>query len=140
MLSQPAKDSAAAAAATLALDFGCSLKHAKQTLWETAQRLKQPPGMVGDLPHADFTSADFDVAFLKVAEEWRANPPPRPISDPPPPADLSAPTQCRSCRAQIRWGQRGPKKHPFNLNGSSHFDTCPDAERWRPKKKEAARG
>lgn len=41
--------------------------------------------------------------------------------------------QCRSgdCNAPIFWGDLNGNPHPFNLDGSSHFSTCPDAERWR---------
>ena len=43
--------------------------------------------------------------------------------------------QCRSdrCRAPIWWGQIAGAPHPFDLDGVSHFATCPDAEAWRAR-------
>lgn len=35
------------------------------------------------------------------------------------------------CGAEIRWGTMFGKRHPFNLDGSSHFDTCPEADGFR---------
>ena len=35
------------------------------------------------------------------------------------------------CGAQIRWGTMFGKRHPFNLDGTSHFDTCPEADGFR---------
>lgn len=41
--------------------------------------------------------------------------------------------ECRSCKAQIAWAPlpKTGKPHPWNLDGTSHFSTCPDAARWR---------
>lgn len=39
--------------------------------------------------------------------------------------------QCRSCHAPVFWGRLCGSAHPFDLDGESHFSTCPDAERWR---------
>ena len=43
--------------------------------------------------------------------------------------------QCQSekCRAPIWWGQLAGRPHPFDLDGVSHFATCPDAERFRQR-------
>ena len=38
---------------------------------------------------------------------------------------------CRSCGAEITWETIDGKWHPYNLNGTSHFDTCPQANSWR---------
>lgn len=35
------------------------------------------------------------------------------------------------CGQEIRWGQMFGKRHPFNLDGTSHFDTCPNADEFR---------
>lgn len=127
------RDSLTAASQTLADDFACGLPHAKKALWVAVCRYVQPFGMTGDVKHDTINPADVDAAYLDLRETWDTDPPPKVL--PEPPADLPPPSRCRSCRAQIRWGQRGPKKHPFNLDGvTSHFDTCPDASRWRPKK------
>jgi hypothetical protein len=44
---------------------------------------------------------------------------------------------CRSCKAEILWAitPRGAKA-PLDRDGTNHFITCPDRDRWR-KKKEA---
>lgn len=43
--------------------------------------------------------------------------------------DLGA---CRSCKAEIVWTiTKNGKKSPLNLDGTSHFGTCPDADRFR---------
>lgn len=44
-------------------------------------------------------------------------------------------SKCKSCRAPIRWGRKFGKAHPFNPDGSSHFDTCPHAQRFRGRNK-----
>jgi len=63
-------------------------------------------------------------------------------------------TKCRSCNADIFWIEYKGKKHPVNakailgfikihITGKwvmekswiSHFATCPDAQKWRNKKK-----
>jgi hypothetical protein len=39
---------------------------------------------------------------------------------------------CRSCRAAIVWvTTRNGRLSPMNLDGSSHFGTCPQSEKWR---------
>lgn len=45
--------------------------------------------------------------------------------------------KCRSCGAEIVWDKhpKTGKPHPFNPDGTSHFATCPDAKRWRGKKR-----
>jgi hypothetical protein len=42
---------------------------------------------------------------------------------------------CRSCGARIRWAvtTKGARA-PLNPDGTSHFATCPDADRWRKKR------
>lgn len=35
------------------------------------------------------------------------------------------------CGQEIEWGQLFGKRHPFNLDGTSHFDTCPKAHNFR---------
>lgn len=127
------KESLRAAAEAIALDFDCGLPHAKKALWLAVLRYMQPPGMQGDVLHSSVSPSDVDVVYLELRAEWERDP--SLWARPSPAPGLSAPTRCRSCRAEIRWGQRGPKKHPYNLDGvTSHFDTCPDAARWRPKK------
>jgi hypothetical protein len=46
-------------------------------------------------------------------------------------------TKCRSCGEPIIWKPYPTtgKMHPFNLDGTSHFSTCPQAKNWRRKKK-----
>ena len=41
----------------------------------------------------------------------------------------------KDCTAQIWWGEKFAGKHPFNPDGRSHFDTCPNAEDFREQKK-----
>lgn len=43
--------------------------------------------------------------------------------------------QCQSdrCRAPIWWGVLTGRPHPFDLDGVSHFATCPDADAWRQR-------
>ena len=43
----------------------------------------------------------------------------------------SVPCKGKNCTALIYWGHIFGKKHPFNPDGSSHFDTCPDAHNFR---------
>jgi hypothetical protein len=51
-----------------------------------------------------------------------------PIEDP---ADVRP---CRSCGARIVWvTTRAGKRAPLNRDGTSHFSTCPQAEKWRIK-------
>lgn len=40
-------------------------------------------------------------------------------------------TQRGGCGARIYWGQYYGKRHPFNLDGTSHFDSCPNADHFR---------
>lgn len=123
------RDNAAAAAATLALDYGCSLPYAKRALWEMVLRYLQPYGMVGDVVQAEVTPAHVDVCYLDLRAEWDQNPPPRVVAALPP--NPSPPCPCRFCVAQIRWADLNGKRHPFNLDGSSHFDTCTSPRRSR---------
>ncbi len=40
--------------------------------------------------------------------------------------------QCRSCGGPIRWTvTKEGRKMPINLDGVSHFATCPNAKEWR---------
>lgn len=34
-------------------------------------------------------------------------------------------SRCRGCNAVIKWGQKDGRSHPYNLDGESHFKTCP---------------
>lgn len=46
-------------------------------------------------------------------------------------------TTCRSCGAEIKCGKTpSGKPCPFDLDGQSHFATCPQADGWRARKKE----
>ena len=136
------RESAAAAAKTLADDYGCTLRHAKEELWEVVCRYVQPGGLKGDVKHDTINPADIDAAYLDLRAEWDTNPPPKAPPPPEAPApepspDLSAPSRCRSdkCRAQIRWGKLNGRTHPFDLDGvTSHYSTCKDAERFRRQK------
>ena len=64
-------------------------------------------------------------------------------------------SQCKSCNARIEWIETPTgRKHPIDATSikvwinhgawtlieahQSHFDTCPDAEKWREKKKQEA--
>jgi hypothetical protein len=41
---------------------------------------------------------------------------------------------CKSCGALIRWSwTKAGKKTPMNMDGTSHFGTCPQAEQWRTR-------
>lgn len=41
---------------------------------------------------------------------------------------------CRSCQAPIVWiVTKNGKRAPMNLDGTSHFGTCPQSESWRRK-------
>lgn len=50
---------------------------------------------------------------------------------------------CAGCGALIYWSLHHQKAHPFDVDGegrgtsTSHFQTCPNAEDFRPKKKAA---
>jgi len=47
--------------------------------------------------------------------------------------------QCKSCSANIVWIiTLAKKKAPMNPDGTSHFATCPDAERWRARARSAS--
>jgi len=37
--------------------------------------------------------------------------------------------RCKFCGSQIEWGKLFDKRHPFNLDGISHMDTCPNWDR-----------
>lgn len=43
---------------------------------------------------------------------------------------------CRSCHAEILWATHDVtgRRHPFDLDGTSHFATCPQASSWRKPK------
>lgn len=41
--------------------------------------------------------------------------------------------KCKGCGADIRWGEMFGKPHPLNLDGSSHFDSCPNRKEMRKK-------
>lgn len=44
-------------------------------------------------------------------------------------------SKCRSCKADIYWGLTDNNKNvPLNLDGTSHYTTCPDAKKWSLKK------
>lgn len=38
-------------------------------------------------------------------------------------------SKCKFCGTHIEWGQLFGKRHPFNLDGISHMDTCPNWEK-----------
>ena len=38
---------------------------------------------------------------------------------------------CKGCGESIEWGRMFGKRHPFNLDGTSHFDSCPNAAAFR---------
>ena len=38
---------------------------------------------------------------------------------------------CRGCQRTIEWGELFGKRHPFNLDGTSHFESCPNADAFR---------
>ena len=118
------------AARALAADFGCALPYAKKALWVAVCRYVQPPGMTGDIVHSSINPTDVDMVFLELEGEWRRTPPPiqNPSRFPPNP---SPPCPCRFCAVQIRWADLGGKRHPFNLNGTSHLDTCTSPRRTR---------
>jgi len=49
---------------------------------------------------------------------------------------MSKKTRCKSCGASIAYKKAGgAPAHPFNLDGTSHFTTCPQARTWRKRKK-----
>jgi hypothetical protein len=40
--------------------------------------------------------------------------------------------RCRSCKAEVIWAVHDSgKRAPFDMDGSSHFATCPQADYWR---------
>lgn len=45
-------------------------------------------------------------------------------------------TTCGSCGEVVRWAKakKSGKWHPYNLDGESHFATCPDAARHRRRR------
>jgi hypothetical protein len=44
-------------------------------------------------------------------------------------------SRCRSCDAMIVWCMTPRQKRaPVNPDGTSHFASCPDADRWRKPK------
>lgn len=40
-------------------------------------------------------------------------------------------SRCKGCHQRIEWGVMFGKRHPFNADGTSHFDTCPEADQFR---------
>lgn len=49
------------------------------------------------------------------------------------PKGLGYHRHCKKCREPIVFKKRNGKSHPYNLDGTSHFDTCLYAEYFRPK-------
>lgn len=48
------------------------------------------------------------------------------------PAVVPRMSTCRSCNAPIRWRRtEAGKPTPDNPDGTPHWATCPDAQRWR---------
>lgn len=46
---------------------------------------------------------------------------------------------CRSCNAAIEWRDTpAGKRAPFNLDGSSHFQTCPQSDQWKGQGRQPA--
>ena len=43
------------------------------------------------------------------------------------------PCEGADCTAKIWWGRKFSKRHPYNPDGSSHFDNCPNADAFRAK-------
>lgn len=44
---------------------------------------------------------------------------------------------CKGCPARVIWViHRNGKRTPYDPDGTNHFITCPEAERFRPPKKE----
>ena len=41
--------------------------------------------------------------------------------------------QCKSCKATIQWVERNNRWVPHDLDGRNHFETCPDADKFRKK-------
>lgn len=46
------------------------------------------------------------------------------------------PARCRSCGDEIGWvvSHVSRRKAPINPDGTSHFATCPQADKWRKAK------
>lgn len=44
---------------------------------------------------------------------------------------------CRSCSAEILWAthEKTGRRSPFDLAGTSHFASCPEAAKWRRSRK-----
>lgn len=47
--------------------------------------------------------------------------------------------ECGGCASEIWWAWHPETRaaHPWNVDGTSHFSTCPAADNLRPKKKAA---
>ena len=43
-------------------------------------------------------------------------------------------SRCRSCGAEIYWQKSFESWQPMNMNGVSHFETCPQAKQWKGNK------
>lgn len=52
-------------------------------------------------------------------------------------AELETVGRCRSCSRPVLWGKFKGKPHPFDLDGATHFSTCPEAEDWRERRRRA---
>lgn len=64
-------------------------------------------------------------------DRWREHPV-RELPDGP----KSEASRCRSCGAPVEWRMTAAgKRSPYDLDGTSHFATCPDAARWRRRAK-----
>lgn len=47
-------------------------------------------------------------------------------------------SNCRSCGEKIKWVESPNGKHiPYNLNGICHFETCPQAPKWRKRENQS---
>jgi len=44
-------------------------------------------------------------------------------------------TNCKGCKKPIYWDFKFGKRHPFNVDGTSHFDTCSAADSFRSQGK-----
>jgi len=46
-----------------------------------------------------------------------------------------SPSHCRSCGAKMLWVEsvKNQRPAPINPDGTSHFATCPQADRWRKR-------
>lgn len=79
-------------------------------------------GEGGPAPLVDLELAD--GATVKVQPGWMVEPDQRM-------------TTCRSCHALIYWARHSGtyRAAPFDADGTSHFGTCPDALKWRGRRR-----